>query len=59
MPAPTGRAAERDGRTHLRRPDRRARMALRGEVRLKSFTADPMAIQDYAPLENEDGTRVS
>jgi 16S rRNA processing protein RimM len=29
---------------------------LRGEVKLKAFTADPMAIKDYAPLENEDGT---
>jgi 16S rRNA processing protein RimM len=28
---------------------------IRGEVKLKSFTADPMAIQDYAPLESEDG----
>lgn len=28
-----------------------------GEVRLKSFTADPEAIADYAPLTNEDGTR--
>src|SRR5262249_36910692 len=26
-----------------------------GEVRLKSFTADPMAVKDYAPLETEDG----
>ncbi|ETX15337.1 16S rRNA-processing protein RimM [Roseivivax halodurans JCM 10272] len=28
-----------------------------GEVRLKSFTADPEAIADYAPLTSEDGTR--
>jgi 16S rRNA processing protein RimM len=28
---------------------------IRGEVKLKSFTADPMAILDYAPLESEDG----
>lgn len=28
-----------------------------GEVRLKSFTADPMAIADYAPLSTEDGAR--
>jgi len=28
----------------------------RGEVRLKSFTADPMAIKDYGALETEDGT---
>jgi len=28
----------------------------RGEVRLKSFTADPMAIKDYGLLETEDGT---
>lgn len=26
-----------------------------GEVRLKSFTADPVAIADYAPLTTEDG----
>jgi 16S rRNA processing protein RimM len=28
---------------------------LRGEVRLKSFTADPMAITRYGALESEDG----
>jgi 16S rRNA processing protein RimM len=28
----------------------------RGEVRLKSFTADPMAVMDYGVLETEDGT---
>jgi 16S rRNA processing protein RimM len=28
----------------------------RGEVRLKSFTADPMAVMDYGALETEDGT---
>ena len=28
----------------------------RGEVRLKSFTADPMAVKDYGTLETEDGT---
>jgi len=26
-----------------------------GEVRLRSFTADPAAIADYGPLETEDG----
>jgi 16S rRNA processing protein RimM len=30
---------------------------LRGEVRLRSFTADPMAVKDYGALESEDGTR--
>jgi len=30
---------------------------VRGEVKLWSFTEDPMAIADYAPLETEDGTR--
>ncbi len=30
---------------------------VRGEVRLKSFTADPLAIAEYAPLSTEDGTR--
>ncbi|SDX89841.1 ribosome maturation factor RimM [Citreimonas salinaria] len=28
-----------------------------GEVRLKSFTADPRAIADYGPLTTEDGRR--
>ncbi|MBN9886683.1 ribosome maturation factor RimM [Salipiger abyssi] len=28
-----------------------------GEVRLKSFTADPEALADYAPLTTEDGSR--
>jgi 16S rRNA processing protein RimM len=27
----------------------------RGEVRLWSFTADPVAVKDYGPLESEDG----
>ncbi len=30
---------------------------VRGEVRLKSFTAVPEAIGDYGPLSTEDGTR--
>ena len=30
---------------------------VQGEVRLKSFTADPEAIADYAPLTTEDGSR--
>ncbi len=30
---------------------------VRGEVRLKSFCADPGAIADYAPLTTEDGAR--
>ena len=30
---------------------------IKGEVKLKSFTADPEAIADYAPLTSEDGTR--
>jgi 16S rRNA processing protein RimM len=29
----------------------------RGEVKLWSFTADPLAIADYGPLESEDGAR--
>jgi 16S rRNA processing protein RimM len=29
---------------------------IRGEVKLKSFTADPMAVGDYGPLETEDGS---
>lgn len=29
---------------------------VRGEVRLKSFCADPAAIEGYAPLSTEDGT---
>jgi 16S rRNA processing protein RimM len=28
---------------------------LKGEVKLKSFTADPAAVADYGPLESEDG----
>jgi len=28
---------------------------MRGEVKLKSFTADPMAVKDYGLLEREDG----
>ena len=28
---------------------------VRGEVRLRSFAADPAAIADYGPLETEDG----
>lgn len=30
---------------------------VRGEVRLKSFTADPLSIGEYAPLVTEDGSR--
>lgn len=30
---------------------------VRGEVRLKSFCADPAAIADYGPLFTEDGSR--
>ena len=30
---------------------------IRGEVRLWSFTEDPLAVADYGPLESEDGTR--
>ena len=30
---------------------------IRGEVRLQSFTGEPMAIADYGPLESEDGTQ--
>ncbi len=29
---------------------------VRGEVRIKSFCADPAAIADYSPLQAEDGT---
>lgn len=32
-----------------------AAQGLRGEVRVKSFTADPMAIGDYSPLFDETG----
>ena len=28
---------------------------IRGEVKLKSFTGDPMAVKDYGPLTTEDG----
>jgi len=30
---------------------------VRGEVRLRSFTEDPMAVARYGPLESEDGSR--
>jgi len=30
---------------------------VRGEVRLWSFTADPLAVKDLCPLETEDGKR--
>lgn len=30
---------------------------VRGEVRLKSFCAEPADIQSYSPLQTEDGTR--
>ena len=30
---------------------------IRGEVRLRSFTQNPMAVTAYGPLESEDGTR--
>jgi 16S rRNA processing protein RimM len=30
---------------------------VRGEVRLWSFTQDPLAVADYGPLETEDGAR--
>jgi 16S rRNA processing protein RimM len=30
---------------------------VRGEVRLRSFTEDPMAVTTYGPLETEDGSR--
>jgi 16S rRNA processing protein RimM len=30
---------------------------IRGEVRLRSFTEEPMAVKAYGPLESEDGTR--
>lgn len=55
----------------LRRPDRSmpdagrrvcvaqigAPHGVRGEVRLKPFTADPLAVGRYGALESEDGTR--
>lgn len=31
---------------------------IRGEVRLRAFTEDPMAVRQYGPLETEDGARV-
>lgn len=30
---------------------------VQGEVRIKSFTADPRAVEDYAPLLTEDGSK--
>ncbi len=31
---------------------------VRGEVRLKAFTADPLDVASYGPLETEDGRRI-
>src|ERR1700750_2622424 len=31
---------------------------VRGDVKLWSFTADPLAVADYGPLETEDGKRL-
>jgi 16S rRNA processing protein RimM len=31
---------------------------VRGEVRIKSYTQDPMRLPDYAPLTSEDGRRM-
>ncbi|MDX6806085.1 ribosome maturation factor RimM [Terrihabitans rhizophilus] len=30
---------------------------VRGELRLKAYTADPLAVKAYSPLESEDGKR--
>lgn len=30
---------------------------VRGEIRIKPFTADPLALKSYGPLETEDGCR--
>ena len=40
---------------HLRRRHRRRLRASHGEVRLKSFCAEPAAIAGYGPLVTEDG----
>ena len=29
---------------------------IRGEVKVKSFTTDPLAVKDYGPLQSEDGS---
>jgi 16S rRNA processing protein RimM len=31
---------------------------VRGEVRLRAFTADPLSVADFGPLEAEDGRRI-
>ena len=36
-----------------------AAQGLRGEVRLWAFTADPMAVKGYGPLETDDGRRLT
>jgi 16S rRNA processing protein RimM len=36
-----------------------AAQGLRGEVRLWAFTADPMAVKGYGPLETDDGRRLA
>ena len=49
----TGGARSTDARVCLGQIG--AAHGLRGEVRLRSFTADPAAIADYGPLETDDG----
>ncbi len=54
-PSPQGAQGERGDRICVGRVG--AAHGLRGEVKLNSFTADPMAVAGYGPLESEDGTR--
>jgi 16S rRNA processing protein RimM len=49
----TGGARNTDARVCLGQIG--AAHGVRGEVRLRSFTADPAAIADYGPLETDDG----
>jgi 16S rRNA processing protein RimM len=49
----TGGARSNDARVCLGQIG--AAHGVRGEVRLRSFTADPAAIADYGPLETDDG----
>lgn len=65
QPRPDKRSADRSDRPG--NPERSAKrvcvgaiagaFGVRGEARIKAFTADPAAIGDYGPLESEDGAR--
>jgi len=51
----TGPLPERERATRVCLGQIGAAHGVRGEIRLRSFTADPAAIAHYGPLETEDG----